>query len=221
MPRTWFSWTDSVLLGSNRLFIVSEMTVPGLQARQASGHRDPRAARRRAAARRSSSTASSSACSTPGLRRADIEQALGDRLRRHHPEQLPPRARGDRPRRAARRGQARQQHHAAQLKKLMLAAEEPQSGRKPRRRPGRTQARAGALRQTMFGRFTAWPAASPTSQRRPSRAPAAPSCRRAEAPSLDDWCRSCPSSKPCPSPRRPIRCCATSCSTPRCACIAG
>src|SRR5262245_30129845 len=31
MPRTWFSWTDSVLLGSNELFIVSEMTVPGLR----------------------------------------------------------------------------------------------------------------------------------------------------------------------------------------------
>jgi pilus assembly protein CpaE len=30
-PRTWFSWTDSVLLGSNRLFVVSEMTVPGLK----------------------------------------------------------------------------------------------------------------------------------------------------------------------------------------------
>jgi pilus assembly protein CpaE len=31
MPRTWFSWTDSVLLGSNKLFIVSEVTVPGLR----------------------------------------------------------------------------------------------------------------------------------------------------------------------------------------------
>jgi pilus assembly protein CpaE len=31
MPRTWFSWTDSVLLGSNKVFIVSEMTVPGLR----------------------------------------------------------------------------------------------------------------------------------------------------------------------------------------------
>jgi pilus assembly protein CpaE len=31
MPRTWFSWTDSVLTGSNKLFIVSEMTVPGLR----------------------------------------------------------------------------------------------------------------------------------------------------------------------------------------------
>jgi pilus assembly protein CpaE len=35
MPRTWFSWTDSVLLGSNNLYIVSEMTVPSL--RQARG----------------------------------------------------------------------------------------------------------------------------------------------------------------------------------------
>src|SRR5262245_14191325 len=31
MPRTWFSWTDSVLLGSNKLFIISQMTVPGLR----------------------------------------------------------------------------------------------------------------------------------------------------------------------------------------------
>lgn len=30
-PRTWFSWTDSVLLGSNKLFVVCEMTVPGLR----------------------------------------------------------------------------------------------------------------------------------------------------------------------------------------------
>ena len=38
MPRTWFSWTDSVLLGSNRLFVVSEATVPGLrQAKQLVG----------------------------------------------------------------------------------------------------------------------------------------------------------------------------------------
>ena len=31
MPRTWFSWTDSVLLGSDKLLIVSEATVPGLR----------------------------------------------------------------------------------------------------------------------------------------------------------------------------------------------
>ena len=50
MPRTWFSWTDSVLLGSNKLFIVSEMTVPGLRhAKQLVGG-DQRAAGRRAEA---------------------------------------------------------------------------------------------------------------------------------------------------------------------------
>jgi pilus assembly protein CpaE len=31
MPRTWFSWTDGVLLGSNKLYIVSEITVPSLR----------------------------------------------------------------------------------------------------------------------------------------------------------------------------------------------
>lgn len=31
MPRTWFSWTDNVLIGSNKLFIVSQPTVPGLR----------------------------------------------------------------------------------------------------------------------------------------------------------------------------------------------
>jgi pilus assembly protein CpaE len=31
MPRTWFSWTDNVLLGSNKLFVVGQPTVPGLR----------------------------------------------------------------------------------------------------------------------------------------------------------------------------------------------
>src|SRR3569623_939780 len=31
MPRTWFSWTDSVLLGCNKLYVVSETTVPALR----------------------------------------------------------------------------------------------------------------------------------------------------------------------------------------------
>ena len=77
MPRTWFSWTDSVLLGTNRLFIVSEMTVPSL--RQAKGW-SPRSASGSATgrSRRSSSTASSSGCSIPACKKADIEQALGD-----------------------------------------------------------------------------------------------------------------------------------------------
>ena len=63
MPRTWFSWTDSVLLGSNRLFIVSEMTVPGLRHAKQLVAAIKRAARRRPASRKSSSTASISSCS--------------------------------------------------------------------------------------------------------------------------------------------------------------
>ena len=34
MPRTWFPWTEAVLLGSNRLFLVTEMTVPCLRHTQ-------------------------------------------------------------------------------------------------------------------------------------------------------------------------------------------
>lgn len=34
MPRTWFPWTETVLLGSNKLFIVTEMTVPCLRHTQ-------------------------------------------------------------------------------------------------------------------------------------------------------------------------------------------
>jgi len=79
VPRTWFAWTDSVLVGSNRLFIVTEMTVPGLKhARQlvsvirerlADGPK-PEVIVNRFEQRMFG----------PGLRRADIEQALGDTL---------------------------------------------------------------------------------------------------------------------------------------------
>jgi len=79
VPRTWFAWTDSVLVDSNRLFIVTEMTVPGLKhARQlvsvirerlADGPR-PEVIVNRFEQRMFG----------PGLRRADIEQALGDTL---------------------------------------------------------------------------------------------------------------------------------------------
>jgi len=76
MPRTWFSWTDSVLQGSNKLFIVSEMTVPGLRlAKQLlSAIRErlgdgcnPQVIVNRFEQR----------VFAPGLRRADIEKALG------------------------------------------------------------------------------------------------------------------------------------------------
>ncbi len=34
MPRTWFPWTEAVLLGSNKLYIVTEMTVPCIRQTQ-------------------------------------------------------------------------------------------------------------------------------------------------------------------------------------------
>jgi pilus assembly protein CpaE len=76
MPRTWFSWTDSVLLGSNKLFIVSEMTVPGLKhAKQLvgairerlEGGPQPQVIVNRFEQR----------MFAPGLKKADIEKTLG------------------------------------------------------------------------------------------------------------------------------------------------
>src|SRR3954469_7263182 len=79
VPRTWFAWTDSVLIGSNRLFLVTEMTVPGLKharhlvnvigERLADGPR-PEVIVNRFEQR----------LFGPGLSRADIEQALGETL---------------------------------------------------------------------------------------------------------------------------------------------
>jgi pilus assembly protein CpaE len=79
MPRTWFSWTDSVLLGSNKLFIVCEMTVPGLRHakrlvdavhERLGDWLKPQVIVNRFEQRLFSS----------GLRRADVEQVLGDTL---------------------------------------------------------------------------------------------------------------------------------------------
>jgi pilus assembly protein CpaE len=77
MPRTWFSWTDSVLLGSNKLFIVSEMTVPGLrhakQLVEAIRERMTDGPQPQVIINRFEQKMFSS-----GLRKADIEQVLGD-----------------------------------------------------------------------------------------------------------------------------------------------
>ena len=79
MPRTWFSWTDSVLLGSNNLYIVSEMTVPSLRQARAlvsairerlGEERKPRVIVNRFEQRMFAA----------GLKRADLEQTLGDAL---------------------------------------------------------------------------------------------------------------------------------------------
>src|SRR5258707_4681818 len=77
MPRTWFSWTDSVLLGSNRPFIVSEMTVPSIRQAKAlvaairerlGDGPQPQVIVNRFEQR----------MFDPGLKKTDIEQALAD-----------------------------------------------------------------------------------------------------------------------------------------------
>jgi pilus assembly protein CpaE len=77
MPRTWFSWTDSVLLGSNELFIVSEMTVPGLrhakQLVEAIRERLGDGPKAKVIVNRFEQQMFST-----GLRKNDIEQVLGD-----------------------------------------------------------------------------------------------------------------------------------------------
>jgi pilus assembly protein CpaE len=79
MPRTWFSWTDSVLLGSNKLYVVSEMTVPGLrhakQLVQAIHERLGEGPKPQVIVNRFEQK-----LFTSGLRRADVEQVLGDSL---------------------------------------------------------------------------------------------------------------------------------------------
>jgi len=77
MPRTWFSWTDSVLLGSNNLFIVCEMTVPGLRHAkhlvEAIRERLEDGAKPQVIVNRFEQRMFSS-----GLRKADIAQVLGE-----------------------------------------------------------------------------------------------------------------------------------------------
>lgn len=77
LPRTWFAWTDNVLLGSNRLFIVSEMTVPGLKhAKQLVGAIRERLGdgpRPQVIINRFEQRLFAA-----GLRRSDVEQTLGE-----------------------------------------------------------------------------------------------------------------------------------------------
>lgn len=76
MPRTWFPWTDSVLLGSNKLYIVSEMTIPGLRHAKklvsAIGERLGESANPQVIVNRFESR-----MFAPGLRLSDIQGALG------------------------------------------------------------------------------------------------------------------------------------------------
>jgi pilus assembly protein CpaE len=77
MPRCWYPWTDSVLLGSNRVFIVSEMTVPGL--RHAKLLADAITERLKdGPGPRVIVNRFEQHYFGPGLRRGDVEQTLGD-----------------------------------------------------------------------------------------------------------------------------------------------
>lgn len=77
MPRTWFSWTDDVLQGSNRLFVVSEMTVPSLKSTKhivaAIRERMPDGPQPQVIINRFEQR-----LFAPGLKKSDLEQALGN-----------------------------------------------------------------------------------------------------------------------------------------------
>ena len=74
LPRVWEPWTDQVLLGSNRVYVVTDMTVPGLRlGRRMAGalsQRLPEVKPRIIVNRFEQQLFGS------GLRRADIERAL-------------------------------------------------------------------------------------------------------------------------------------------------
>jgi Flp pilus assembly protein, ATPase CpaE len=77
MPRTWHSWTDNVLLGSNKLFLVSDMSVPGVRhAKQlvaAISTRLGQGPHPKVIVNRFERH-----FFAPGMRRADLMRALGD-----------------------------------------------------------------------------------------------------------------------------------------------
>ena len=79
MPRTWFQWTENVMIGSDKLFIVSEMTVPDLRQAQrllkAIDERLPEQVDPQVIINRFEQSMFDS-----GVRRGDLERALGKAL---------------------------------------------------------------------------------------------------------------------------------------------
>jgi pilus assembly protein CpaE len=77
MPNSWHSWTDNIVLGSNKLFLVSEATVPSLrkakQLAQAISAKLGQRPKPNVIVNRFQWRLFS-----PGLRDADIKRALGD-----------------------------------------------------------------------------------------------------------------------------------------------
>lgn len=76
LPRIWFPWTETVMMGSNRLFIVADMTVPSIRnARRLVDVIEKKAGRQvnmKVLVNRMERRASNS-----GLNVSDVEQALG------------------------------------------------------------------------------------------------------------------------------------------------
>lgn len=77
LPRTWFPWTETVLLGSNKLYVVTEMTVPCLRHTQrliqAIYDTVGREVKPNVIVNRFEQKAFDS-----GIRQADVEEILGD-----------------------------------------------------------------------------------------------------------------------------------------------
>jgi pilus assembly protein CpaE len=77
LPRTWFPWTNDVLAGSDKIYVVTDMTVPGLRfARRLSGSIGERL--KRASAPRVIVNRYQTGMLFGGtLRKSDVERALG------------------------------------------------------------------------------------------------------------------------------------------------
>ena len=175
MPRTWFSWTDSVLLGSNKLFIVSETTVPSLRhakqlvaaikERLGDGP-NPQVIVNRFEHRMFSS----------GLRRSDLEQTLGDAFAAAIPNDYAL------VREAIDRGVPLDEVKpgnkiTASLKKLMLdaAADKPEAEEKAARAGARNSSFPSRIRSEI--RNKRWPAVSQPDALLRRRPPVASKCR--------------------------------------------
>lgn len=79
VPRIWFPWTETVLMGSNRIFVVADMTVPSIRhskrvieaiVEKGGQQADPKVIVNRMDNRKN----------VAGLNAGDVEAALGDRL---------------------------------------------------------------------------------------------------------------------------------------------
>ena len=218
VPRTWFAWTDSVLIGSNRLFLVTEMTVPGLKhARHLVNvirERLPDGPQLEVIVNRFEQRLFG-----PGLRRADIEQALGDSLAATIPNNF--RLVSEAIDRGVPLDEVKAGNNIAHVAEQADLPAEERQGRESRSLPASASSRWHAEgthvrplhRIETHRRGRSRRARRPRSRLRRSAAGrgAEPAGRR----------RSCRSSSRTRSPRLRSRRCATSCSTPRCGCIAG